>query len=255
MPFGRKRNFALLRGYLHQRVFLKRKKSMGLKHIIIAILFLISGIFYYNLTDSTNSLSNYNVTRIIDGDTIELQNTQTLRLLGINTPEKNQLYYQEAKDFLTHQIQNKTIQIESYGTDKYGRTLAYIFQNNKNINAKILQQGLATLYYYDKDHHYTELKKAEEFARLNQKGIWKKSPNAHCIKITQFKTDEPEILTLQNNCNIQLDITYKDDATHIYQTTIPPKQTYTKTFSHIWNTDGDTIYIYDTKGLLKFQRY
>ena len=228
---------------------------MQLKHIIIAILFLTSGIFYYNLTDPTSDLSSHKVTRIIDGDTIEIQNSQTLRLLGINTPERNQPYYQEAKDFLINIAANQTIQVESLGADRYQRTLAYIFRNNKNINAQILQQGLATLYYYDKDHHYNELKQAEESARLNQKGIWQKSPNAHCIEITQFKTDEPEILTLQNTCDIQLDITYKDDATHIYKTTIAPKQTYTKTFSHIWNTDGDSIYIYDEKGLLTFQRY
>jgi len=238
---------------------------MQLKHIIITILFISSFIFYYQITDPTQDLQTTHVTRVIDGDTIKTNNSeltriipvegQTIRLLGINTPEKNQPYYQEAKQFLIQNIQNKTIQLESHGSDKYQRTLAYIFLNNKNINTQILSNGLATLYYYDKDHHYNELKQAEEFARLNNLGIWKKSPNSNCIEITQFKTDEPESLTLKNSCNFQLNITYKDDATHTYKATINPNSQYTNNFSHIWNTDGDSIYIYDNKGLILFQRY
>lgn len=239
---------------------------MQTKHIIFALLFLTSTIYYYNLTDPTANLQTAQVTKIIDGDTLKTDNNQTLRLLGINTPEKNQPFYQEAKQLLTNLVANKPIQIESKGQDKYHRTLAYIFTTEPaqldaksypagNINAQILQQGLATLYYYDKDHHYKELKQAEEFARLNSLGIWKKSPNSNCIEITQFKTDEPEILTLQNSCDKILNITYKDDATHIYKATINPNSQHTKTFSHIWNTDGDSIYIYDKEGLILFHRY
>ncbi len=228
---------------------------MNIKHIITTILFLTSIFFYYQITDPTSPLQTAQVTRIVDGDTIKTHNDQTLRLLGINTPEKNQPLYQEAKNFLIQKTQNKTIQIESHGPDKYSRTLAYIFLNSQNINAQILSSGLATLYYYDKDPHYNELKQAEEYARLNQLGIWEKSPNSHCIQITNFKTDEPESLTLQNTCDKTLDITYKDDATHIYKATIKPNSEYTKTFSHIWNTGGDSIYIYDEDGLLLFYRY
>jgi len=228
---------------------------MLIKQIIIAILFLASGLFYYQITEPTINPQTTQVLKIIDGDTIKLSNHQIFRLLGINTPEKNQLYYQEAKQFLTTLIQNKTIQIETRGIDKYGRTLGYIFLNNQNINTKILENGLATLYYYNKDHHYDELQQAEEQARLNQIGLWKKSPNTNCVKILKFKTSEPEILILQNTCNITLNITYKDDATRIYHATLKPNSQYTKIFSHIWNTDGDSIYIRDTKGLLIFQRY
>lgn len=226
-----------------------------IKHIIIIILFLTSTILYYNLTEPSTTLQTAQVTRIVDGDTLKTDDGQTLRLLGINTPEKNQPYYQEAKQFLVTLIQNKTIRIESHGTGKYSRTLSYIFLNNQNINTQLLNNGLATLYYYDKDSHYDELKRAEEFARLNQLGIWKKSPNSNCIKITEFKTNEPESLALKNSCNYKINLTYKDDARHIYQAILEPNSQYTKTFSHIWNTDGDSIYIYDNKGLLIFYRY
>ncbi len=227
---------------------------MQAKHIIITILFITSLIFYYQITDPTPDLITAQATRIIDGDTLVLNDTTKVRLLGINTPESNQPYYEEAKQFLT-KLQNQTVQLESHGPDKYQRTLGYIFQDNQNINAQILSSGLATLYYYDHDSHYEELKQAEEFARLNNLGLWKKSPNAHCIQITSFSYTEPEHLTLQNTCNKILNITYKDDATHIYKAIIEPNSQYTNTFSHIWNTDGDSIYIYDNQGLLLFHRY
>ena len=226
---------------------------MNKKTLIILILFLTSAIFYYQLTEP--KLQKQIVTKIIDGDTIQISDNQIIRLKGINAPEKNQPFYQEATIYLTTLIQNKTIKIETHGTDKYGRTLAHIFLNKTNINEQILKQGLATLYYYEKDKHYKALKQAEEFARLNQKGLWQKSPDTNCIKITEFKTDEPEKLTLQNNCNKILNITYKDDANHIYKTVIEPHDTYTQNFSHIWNTDGDSIYIRDSNGLLLFHRY
>jgi len=228
---------------------------MNLKSIILLILFITSGTLYYQFTDTPPSLETYEIQKIIDGDTLELSTGERVRLKGINTPESSMPYYTEAKTFLQSIVQNKLIQIENHGTDKYGRILAHIFINNRNVNAQILEQGLATLYYYESDSHYDELKEAEEFARQNQKGLWQKSTNAHCIKLVQLKTDEPELLILQNKCNKQLNIIFKDDATHIYHETINPNSFLTKTFSHIWNTDGDSIYIRDSEGLLIFHRY
>ncbi len=228
---------------------------MTIKPIIIAILFITSGIFYYQITDAKSNLQTFQISQIVDGDTAKLTNGVTLRLIGINTPEKNMPYFQEAKDFLTILVQNKSVQVQSFGTGKYGRTLAFIFLNDKNINTQILSEGLATLYCYENDPCLDELKKAEEFARLNQKNLWKKSPDENCIKLIQLKTDEPEKLILQNKCDKQINITFKDDATHIYHETLEPNSIFTKQFSHIWNTNGDSLYISDNKGLLLFHRY
>ncbi|MBR9702101.1 hypothetical protein GOV13_04220 [Candidatus Pacearchaeota archaeon] len=228
---------------------------MELKSIILIVLFVASGIFYYQLTDPTPSLETFRVSRIIDGDTLDLTTGQRVRLKGINTPEKSMPYYAEAKDYLIILMQNKTIQVQSYGTDKYGRILAHIFIDDESINREILERGFATLYYYEHDSHYEELMKAEEFARLNEKGLWEKSPDENCIELIQLKTDEPEKLIVRNKCDKELGIIFKDDATHIYRETVEPNSIFTKTFSHIWNTDGDSIYIRDDKGLLLFYRY
>ena len=233
---------------------------MNTKTIILTILFVSSCIFYYQLTDETTETTNIIVARVIDGDTLELINGQKLRLKGINTPEKSMPFNQEATEFLKKLAENKSLNIESHGTDKYGRTLAYVFIDERNINKEILEEGLATLYYYEKDNHYNELKQAEEFARINQKGLWKKSPNTNCLELIELKYKEhptrcsdDELLVLENTCD-KMQVTIKDDATHIYKETLP-KGTFTKKFSCIWNDAGDSLYVADEKGLLIFYRY
>lgn len=215
-----------------------------------------SGIFYYNMTgDVVIETTGEIVSRVIDGDTLELAGGQKVRLKGINTPENSEWLDVEATRFVKGMVENKSVEIESHGFDKYGRMLAYIFIDRKNLNSEILEKGFGTLYYYEKDLHYDELKQAEEFARLNRLGIWKKSSNSECLKIVEFKTDEPEKLVLENDCDYDLEIMFKDDATHIYNAEVGANSIFEKEFSHIWNTDGDSIYVYDSEGLLIFYRY
>ena len=236
---------------------------MNLKNIIITLLLISSGIFYYNLTEPASAeLININVARVIDGDTIEDSTGQKYRLKGINTPEKSKDYYEEAKQYLKERLENKSVKIENHGRDKYGRILAHIFKNNQNINEQILKEGLGTLYYYEKDKHFKELKNAEEKARENEKGLWKKSTNENCINLISLKeTESPkrctnnEQLILENSCHQEIQITFKDDATHIYEETLQPTSTFTKNFSCIFNNDGDTLYAWDSEGLLIFHRY
>jgi len=234
---------------------------MNTKPLLILLLILISGVFYYNLTG--NTISNQetittNVTRIIDGDTIETQ-LGNIRLLGINTPEKSQPYYQEAKDFLKDNLEGKQVELELQGKDKYSRYLGYAFYNNKLINEEIIKQGLATLYYYGTDSHKEELTKAEESARLNNLGLWKKSSNFSCIKLISLEYKDEgncknqEQLILDNSCT-SLNIIIKDDANHIYKETLKAGL-FIKNYSCIWNDAGDSIYIRDQEGLLLFYRY
>jgi len=232
---------------------------MKIKVILIILLILSSGIFYYHLNSFTlYQRQTAQVKRIIDGDTIELENSQKIRLKGINAPEPNQLYHKQAKFFLSL-IENKTIELEIYSTDRYGRKLAYIFYNNQLINEQILKNGLAHLYYYEKDKYYKKLKNAESQARKNKLGIWKKSPQYSCLKLIELKYEETkrctnqEQLIIQNFCRDMV-VTIKDDATHVYNENIKTG-IFTKNFSCIWNNEGDSLYIYDSQGLILFYRY
>jgi endonuclease YncB( thermonuclease family) len=226
--------------------------------IILLILFVSSGIFYYMWASSLLNISNVNVKRIIDGDTIELDNDIHVRLLGINTPEKGMLNSELAVEYLKYKIFNKTVKIQKTGNDKYGRILAYVFLDNKNINEELLKKGYAHLYYYDKDKYYNDFADAEKYARENSLGIWQKSDNYECINLVELDYydvgEENETLILSNICNETINVTIKDDATHIYVREIKTG-IYTEHFSNIFNDDGDSLYIWDNYGLVEFYRY
>ena len=74
------------------------------------------------------------VTKIIDGDTIETSTRKKLvRIEGIDTPEKGQKGYSEAKKKLANLIQDEKVTVTPVATDKYGRTVAKVKKGNTLI--------------------------------------------------------------------------------------------------------------------------
>src|SRR4030042_2567140 len=75
------------------------------------------------------------VTRVIDGDTIEIEGGQKVRYIGIDTPEKVdprpsvQCYGKEAAAKNKELVEGKRVRLEKdvSETDKYGRLLRYVF--------------------------------------------------------------------------------------------------------------------------------
>ena len=98
---------------------MKRKKEIILLCVLVFLLFVLN----YNFVDNAivkflDESETAVVERIIDGDTIVVGNDTHVRLLGINTPEKGEKYYNEAKGFLEMIILNKTIELK-FGRKKY----------------------------------------------------------------------------------------------------------------------------------------
>lgn len=228
--------------------------------IFLAVIIILVDLayFYPKLTGkAAYEKISVNITRVIDGDTIE-SDMGKIRLLGINTPEKKMPYYEEAKDFLK-QYENKTVEVEFHGADKYNRILGYVFYNNELINKKILEKGLGNLYVYEKKEHFQELEKAEKYARGNELGIWKKSENYGCLEIVKFnyieenRCNNQEQLVLNNKCG-SLNLTLKDEANHIYKLNID-KGIFTKNFSCVFNDEGDSLFIREESGLVLHYHY
>ncbi len=174
---------------------------------LIGLLVLLAAINYPFLnTQLENFLteSDYaHVTRIIDGDTIEIRNNESVRLLGINTPEKGEAYYLEAKEFLESLVLNKTVKLEFTNDryDKYGRILAYILLENENINVKIVKNGFGNYYFYSGADKYSDaLKKAWNECIKENENLCEKSENicASCISINPNN--------IINSCSFSCDI-------------------------------------------------
>ena len=184
---------------------MEKKKDVLFLVILIIILFAIN----YPFLDKTlekflTEEDFFLVERVIDGDTFAIENT-SVRLLGINTPERGELYYQEAKEFLEDLVLNKTVRLE-FGKDKrdkYDRTLAYVYINRENINLKLIEKGLANFYFPSgKDKYYNEFRNAWEECINNSLNLCEASTNscASCIEIKDSNK-------LINSCGFNCDIT------------------------------------------------
>ncbi len=74
------------------------------------------------------------VTKIIDGDTIETSvREKPVRIQGIDTPEKGQPGYSDAKKALSELIKDEKVTVTPVATDKYGRTVAIVKKGNTLI--------------------------------------------------------------------------------------------------------------------------
>lgn len=94
-----------------------------------------------------------NVTKIIDGDTIQLDNGDRIRLAIANTPERGEDGYKQASSFTAKTCLNK-IALVDYDSkqskgDRYGRDVAAVVCIDMHfINKELLDQGHAKIYDY-----------------------------------------------------------------------------------------------------------
>ncbi|MCA9392274.1 thermonuclease family protein [candidate division WWE3 bacterium] len=127
------------------------------------------------------------VTSVVDGDTFKVENelgTATVRLIGIDTPEKDtnvtdyECYSEEASSALTNLISGKYVRLAPDETqdnsDKYGRILRYAFlEDNTFVNEYMVKNGFAREYTYDKAYQYQELFRGDESsAKELNIGMW-----------------------------------------------------------------------------------
>lgn len=107
-----------------------------------------------NYPTTTVTIDGSNVTgqciKVIDGDTIDVENVGRIRFVGVNTPERGEDGYKEAKDFVKSQCLNKQVTIDvdsAKNYDKYGRVLGVVYVDGKNLNQELLQKGYAEIMY------------------------------------------------------------------------------------------------------------
>jgi len=124
------------------------------------------------------------VTRVIDGDTIEVDIIGMrfkVRYIGIDTPELDdkrpefRALAQEATRSNRELVEGKTVRLEKdvSGTDNFGRLLRYVYVDDIFVNAELVRQGLAWAEAYEPDTKYQDyLEELETEAEQAGKGIW-----------------------------------------------------------------------------------
>lgn len=133
----------------------------------------------------------YEVIRVVDGDTIHVlldgQDT-TVRFIGIDTPETVaqdrpiECFGPEASARTRELLAGQRVWLEydqvSGDTDRYGRTLAYIWLDDERmVNEMLVREGFAEEYTYNEGYrHQQELRAAERQAQQADAGLWGACP-------------------------------------------------------------------------------
>jgi len=140
--------------------------------------------------------SDVYITRVIDGDTLQLESGERVRLIGIDTPEMHesdklkrdarrtnqdattiQKLGRRAYEFTRNLAEGKrvTLEFDVERRDKYGRLLAYVYlKDGTFVNARIVQEGYASLMTIPPNVKYADLfLKLYQEARGDRRGLWK----------------------------------------------------------------------------------
>jgi micrococcal nuclease len=115
------------------------------------------------------------VTRVIDGDTIEIEGGYRVRYIGIDTPERDESYYWEALQANRDLVEGKKVWLEKdvEDRDRYDRLLRYVWVDNTMVNAELVRLGYAYSYAYPPNLKYqTYLLQMEKEAREHKRGLW-----------------------------------------------------------------------------------
>jgi len=251
--------------------------------IIFVMICLITSSLYFILFNKRENRTVVTVARIVDGDTFKLANGKSVRLLGIDAPEKRQYHHEKSKNKLKELIEGKQVVLEKDVSNKDGidRLLRYVFVDDIFINLEMVRQGYASAYIVSPDVKYErEILQAEVEARSSKLGIWKVSDFLDCITIADFNFDakgrdeenlNDEYFVLKNICSSSINMTgweIKDRTSNIFtfpnfslcfQSTVTihsgsGKNTLTELYWNsdkpVWNNGGDTLYLRDSQGNL-----
>jgi endonuclease YncB( thermonuclease family) len=114
----------------------------------------------------------------IDGDTIAIQD-QRVRVLQVNTPEMGECYADQARKF-TQSFLAKDTKLKIVAdpaldqSDKYGRSLRYVFKGKENLSLELVRKGYAKPMFFNgaKGKYADLIMKYAQQAKANRLGLW-----------------------------------------------------------------------------------
>jgi micrococcal nuclease len=130
------------------------------------------------------------VSRVVDGDTLVLQSGERVRYLLVDTPEstggKHECFGAEARDFNRSLVEERLVRLE-YGeacTDRYGRLLAYVTVDGREVNTLLAEGGYACVLYVSPAgrSRRSEFEALESSARRAGRGLWGQCSVVPCAR-------------------------------------------------------------------------
>ncbi len=142
---------------------------------------------FYDVADCLPSTTGYQrvlVSRVIDGDSIEVQLTgditATVRYIGIDTPESGFPFYDQAMQANSDLVLGRQAVLvkDQSETEQYGRLLRYVIVDDALVNQELVRRGFARASNYPPDESCkNSFAAAEQDARQASVGLWAPSPS------------------------------------------------------------------------------
>lgn len=110
---------------------------------------------------------------VVDGDTLQIfvrDRLQEVRLAAIDAPERAQPYGWEAALALIDLVRARKVRIAPVDVDRYGRIVAHVYLDDRDIARELVRQGAA--WFYSRYADDAELYRLEQEARSAKRGLW-----------------------------------------------------------------------------------
>jgi len=243
-----------------------------------AACYFLAAIFLALPAYPSNALAE-RVARVIDGDTVLLEDGRKVRYAGINAPAEGDLGFRESTQANNLLVGGKEVRLE-FGrprTEKHGRLLAYVYVGRSLVQAELVKQGWAIVTREQPLPRYRQvLERFQEEAKAAGRGIWTKGEHRGNLVVLEVHPRESprsspndEYVVFRNVGTSPLVLTgwsISDEMNQSYlvpQFTLGPGKTFTlytgsgkntgdtlywgrrKT---VWNKGGDTVIVKDSTG-------
>jgi micrococcal nuclease len=151
------------------------------------------------------------MSRVLDGDTFELESGETIRLSEINAPEISECYGPEAKAELEKLLRGLPLRLvkDIQGADNYGRLIRYVVVENSDpradnilVNRYIIEKGFAKYSPNENNLYQNKLIATENMAQSQQLGLWKNCPQEKTVT-DDTRNIEPTSQPTDSKCVIK----------------------------------------------------
>lgn len=148
--------------------------------LLLSVVIIIVSLLVSNIAGG----KEYIVKKVISGDTIQLDNGQTVKYIGIETPELSlkeggsEFFAKQASRHNQRLVFMKKVRLEfdKKKQDSNGRLLAYVFVKQLFVNAELIKLGYAKANIVPPNDKYKNMfLDYEAKAKMSEKGLWQET--------------------------------------------------------------------------------
>ncbi|MCX6792958.1 MAG: thermonuclease family protein [Candidatus Falkowbacteria bacterium] len=168
-------------------IFIFKQKPLALSDLgkkALSLVGLVSDKINTTIQDQPYQYGSFiRVAKVLDGETVILENNDKLRYIGVDAPELNKTekidcFSLEAANENQRLVEGKKIRIEKdiSERDKFGRLLGYVYlEDGTFVNMELVKNGFAIAAPFEPDTAKASLfKEIEKEAKANKLGLWGK---------------------------------------------------------------------------------